>query len=87
MIALPEVLAVVARESGMKVPEDLNNYDKDEFPHWHVYLTLQLGAPMPHPSAHWDNAKVIAKIPPNQIRKISMKNIMERGFAIGYEKR
>ena len=37
MIALPIILVGPAEEAGMKVPEDIDNYDAKRYPHWHVF--------------------------------------------------
>jgi len=60
MLAFPEMIAPAAKEAGIKLPPDLENFDSKAYPHWQVFCRMQLGQPMPHASAHWDNAKVIA---------------------------
>lgn len=81
MIAIPSLLAEVARASGINVPEDLDNYEREDFPHWHVYQGVQLGAPMPHPSAHHDNAKVIAQLSDSKIRTVTFEELERLGIA------
>lgn len=83
MIALPAMLAEPARKAGMSVPTDPNHFEASEFPHFSVFLGMQLGAPMPQPNAHWRNAEIIAKIPDDQIRTITFKEIIDLGFLIG----
>jgi len=88
VITLSLLLVNPAREAGIKVPPDehLDDYAPDEYPHWHVYLLCQIGAPMPHASAHWENAKVIAEIPEGEIRTITRAQLTKRGFAVGRSK-
>ncbi len=84
MIAFPEMLIEAAEKAGIKVPEskDLENYDPKKFPHWRVFCTMQLGAAMPYWGCHWDNAKVIAEIPENKIKKVKWADIVGMGFHI-----
>lgn len=91
MIAFPSMLLNPAREAGMKTPddvpnEDLSNVDKEQYDHFYVYCCMQLGAPMPSPSSHWDNAKVIAAIPAEKIRTMKPADIIKLGFETGYSK-
>lgn len=83
MIAFPEMLIPAALEAGMKVPEDTENYDINEYPHFNVFCNMQLGQPMPNWTCHWSNAKVIASIPTNKIKEITMGDIFAMGFEIG----
>ncbi|KKL18081.1 hypothetical protein LCGC14_2479110 [marine sediment metagenome] len=85
MIAFPEILATAAKEAGISVPDDLENYKSEDFPHWDVYVTVQLGAPMPSPTAHWENAKVIAGIPADDIMKVTYEHLQELGLAVGHQ--
>lgn len=49
-----------AKAAGMKVPDDPDNYNKEEYPHFFVFEVCQLGASMPYPSCAFDNASLIA---------------------------
>jgi len=84
MLAFPEMIAPAAKEAGLKVPPDLRNFDPDEYPHWAVFCKVQLGAPMPHASAHWDNAKVVAKVAEDRIRQITPGELVGLGLAVGF---
>jgi len=86
MIIFPELIADAAKEAGIPVPPNPERYHKTKWPQFHLFLCAQLGAPMPAPTSHWDNAKVIAKIKPEQCQTITWKNLKRRGFAIGYSK-
>jgi hypothetical protein len=83
MIAFAGILAGVAEGAGIKIPEDPEHYEPADYPHWHVYCMSQLGAPMPHPSAHRDNANVIAEIPDSSIMKVTFADLEERGCVYG----
>lgn len=84
MIAFPEMLIGPATQAGMKTPDDPENFDPEEYPHFQVFLNIQLGAPLPSPNSHWVNAEVIAAIPDLEIRKISLDELVELGFEIGF---
>ncbi len=56
----PQALIDAAKQAGMKVPADVTNYDKAEFPHWHVFVAIQIGRPLANDDSHFKNAKTIA---------------------------
>ena len=81
MIIYPSQLIPAAEEAGMKVPQLSKN---DEFnpelaPHFHVFCQIQLGRPLTNWNEHWENAKVIASVPDDQIRTITTKELIARG--------
>ena len=80
MVAFPTMLVAPAKDAGIEVPDDLDNYDKELYPHFFVFCVVQLGRPMPHPSAHFDNAKIIGKISLNAIRQITPSQLMALDF-------
>lgn len=84
MLAFAEMLKRPAEKAGIAVPPDLENYDKSEFPHWHVYRSVQLGASMPHSTAAWDNAEVIAGIPADELKTMTYQQLLDKGFAVGF---
>lgn len=87
MIALPEMLLKPAQEAGIKVPSedaDFDNFNVEEYPHFHLFCCAQLGQPMPTPTAHWENAKVIALIPADKVKAITFGELQTMGFQIGY---
>ena len=83
MIAFPGMLVKPAEEAGMKVPKDPDEYNSSDYPHWHVFLFSQLGSPMPFSDSHWKNAKVIASISNDKIKKIFIEDIIQLGFEYG----
>lgn len=80
MLAFPSMLVEPAIKAGMKVPEDSDNFDPNEYPHFQVFCLMQLGSAMPYPSVHWDNAFVIASIPEDKIKTITVLEIIALGF-------
>lgn len=77
------MIAGAAREAGIKVPEDPGNYNRDQYPHWFIFCTMQLGASMPYPGVHFDNAKVIAEISDDELETITAQQLFDRGFYVG----
>lgn len=45
MLAFPGMIADAAVRAGIKVPDDLDEYDPLKYPHWHIFCMVQLGAP------------------------------------------
>ena len=84
MLAYAEMLVSAAKAANITVPDDVEKYDPQKFPHWHVFCTIQLGAPMPHPTAHWENARVIGQIPEGSIRTTTFEQLKELGIQVGY---
>ncbi|AKF13632.1 hypothetical protein PHIN3_369 [Sinorhizobium phage phiN3] len=83
MIAFVEMLVPMAKQAGMKVPPDPQNFDKNDYPHFFIYQYLQLGTAMPHTDSHWTNAVVIAKIPEERIKGITFPELEAAGFEHG----
>lgn len=83
MIAFASMLLAPAQEAGMKVPEDADDFDGAEYPHFQVYLNVQLGSSLPYPSAHWDNAQVIAELSEEKILTITFEELSPL-LALGY---
>lgn len=80
MIAFPEMLIVAATEAGIKVPEDVREYDPRQFPHFKVLANIQLGRKMTSWDNHWINAKIISDIPQEQIMQVTLEDLVELGI-------
>jgi hypothetical protein len=80
MIAFPELLAKIAERQGIKVPSHPKEYEPTDFPHWHVYLLMQLDAAMPSPTSAADNAAIVAKIPIEKIQQVTPKELRALGM-------
>lgn len=86
MVGFDGMLTAPAEKAGIKVPPDLENYNPNEYPHWYVFSKVQLGTSMPNPTAHWQNAEIIAKIPQEDIFSVSVEDILGMGFLHGRSK-
>jgi hypothetical protein len=79
MLVFPEMIAQAAQDAGMKVPENTEEFDPNEYPHFQVFCNVQLGRPIQW-GEHWENAKVIAAIPENKIRKTTLTQLISKGL-------
>ena len=63
------------KDSKLKMPEDFDNYDPKEYPHFHLFI-------MAHSNMAFDpvdleyNANLIAEIPEDRLNDISFKNFL-----------
>ena len=79
MIAFTGMLVSPAERAGIEIPADLETSDVQGYPHWVAYRILQLGRPIVHGmSSHWENAEIIAKIPRDEILKMTLLAIDEK---------
>lgn len=82
MMAFPSMLTIHAEDAGIQVPtfegED-DEYDKNQYPHFHVFCTVQLGRAMDWDEP-WHNAPIIAAIPDDKIRTITIDELRELGI-------
>ena len=83
MIVWPTMLVEPAEEAGIKVLDDVTEgeFTPEEYPHWMVYCNAQLGRPMPSPSCHWHNAKIIAGILDEEIFEVTNQDLLDKGWA------
>jgi len=86
MLAFPVMLKKPAEQAGIPTPDNADLYEeyKELYPHFFIFCRMQLGAPMPYPSVHFDNAKIVASIPEQELQTITHEEIVRRGFQIGY---
>lgn len=85
MLAIATRLIEAARHAGMIVPEDLSDYfpfcDRVRYPHFYLFCILQLGRPVAYQGEHWDNAKVIARIPRERLMAMTVQEFAEAGVS------
>lgn len=81
MMILPSMLLDAAQQAGMKCPEldENETFDKEQFPHFHLFCNAQLNRPITWGN-HWNNAKIIAAIPENQVKTITWDDLDILGF-------
>jgi hypothetical protein len=80
MFLFAELLVEAAEQAGIKVPPDPEEWEvlSEEYPHFYVFCACQLERPM-QPGEHWENAKVIASIPTDQLRKMKIGDFRRAG--------
>lgn len=82
MMIFPSMLLRAAKQAGMKIPEledDDETFNADEFPHFHVFCNVQLARPIKL-GEHWNNAKIIAAIPEDQVHTITLEDLIGLGL-------
>lgn len=82
MIAFASMLVSAAEKAGMKVPSKPDDFvkEKDNCPHFYVFCVVQLGAAVSYHGCHWDNAKIIANIPDDQILSVTFNDLISLGY-------
>ena len=85
MLAFGSMLLGPAKEAGMKIPEDFDDENieaiKESHVHFYIFCLLQLAKRMHSPTEHWENAKILAKIPEEELKKMSIADLIGRGFS------
>ena len=85
MLAFTEMLVPPAVKAGMKAPnpETMNGYEgwsSEDYPHFYCFCQLQLGRSMLSFDEHWHNAEVIAAIPDDKIRTMTLVDFIAAGL-------
>ncbi len=86
MIAFPGMLVAAAEKVGIPVPKEPKNYEKERsaFPQFYLFCKVQLGASMPRPTSHWDNAQIFADLLPEEYETITMEQLLARGLQMTF---
>lgn len=79
MLASVSLLVNPAKEAGIEVPSDLDDFDPKEFPHFTIFCNWQIGRPMPSPGCHWENAEIIAKLSKEECLSVTYCQLLEKG--------
>lgn len=82
MIAFPSMLLEPARKAGIPVPENPDKFDPEKFPGFAVFCNVQLNRGMPNFDAHWRNAEVIAQVKDEDLRKVTLAELINLGLSI-----
>lgn len=83
VITEAEKLAEIAKEGGINVPENINDFDLDQHIPFVIFMTVQRGEELPYESAALENAKMIAGIPEEEITTVTIEGLIDRGFKFG----
>lgn len=79
MMLFPEMLVGACEKSGIRVPENLDEYDIEKFPHFFIFCQLQLGRPIRW-GEHWDNAEIISKLTVEELKTFTLQDFLSRGL-------
>ncbi len=83
MFAFPCMLTPAAKRAGMEVPKEFTDqglgFSKEDYPHFAVFCTAQLGRRM-LPDDPWINAKIISAIPDDEIKLVTPEQLHTLGF-------
>lgn len=79
MMLFPSMLINAAQKAGMAVPPNPEAFDAEAFPHFHVFCLLQLGRPVSW-GEHWENAKIIAAIPVENLETMTLEDFISKGL-------
>lgn len=83
MLAFPEMIVPAAQAAGIPTPENPSDFVDDDYPQFRVFCNLQLCRRMGSPTEHWENAKVIAKFTPEQIKGgLTLGELCDAGLQI-----
>ena len=82
MFMFPGMFYNHIKDSKLKMPEDFENYNPEEYPHFHVFMLTHLGQPIDI-AALEDNANIIAEIPEENIKGVSFNDLLEMGVVFG----
>lgn len=74
MIALSLALVSAAENAGIDIPDNPDDFDKNEYPYFHLFCCAQLGQPMPYMGCHWENAKIIAGLKKEEIKLLHLNS-------------
>lgn len=81
MLAFPSMLLSAAEKAGMPCPPNPDKFETEEFPHFHVFCNVQLGRAMEW-DEHWENAKVLARIPVEELKLLTLEDLLEKGLRV-----
>ncbi len=88
----PSMIVGVAKEAGMKVPDfskknkagkRTDDFDRNVYPHFHVFCEVTLGKPLRSFAWHdWaaHNARVIAGLDAERIKQVTFGNLVDMGL-------
>lgn len=83
IITDPQKLADLAKEGGISVPADINDFFLGDHIHFVVFMTTHRGEEMPYPTAPVENAKLIASLTDEQVKSITIEDLIDLGFKFG----
>ena len=77
----PGMLYNHIKTSNLKLPDNLENYNPEEYPHYHVFKILHVGYIIDITSLK-DNANIIAEISTEDIKNVTIEQLINKGLWI-----
>lgn len=74
MFAFPEMFRPHIEKSNIELPDDMENYDKDKYLAFHIFLVLHLGRTIDVSSLE-SNANKIAALSEEELRSLTLNDI------------
>ena len=81
VFCFPKMFANHIMDSDLKQPQDFDNYNPEEYPHFHVFMLLHLANPIDVMTLK-DNANIIAKVSDEEIKNITIEQLFNMGLWI-----
>lgn len=69
--------------SKLKMPENFDEYNPEEYPYFHVFMLMHLARPIDI-AALESNANIIASISEEDIKTVTPKDLFDMGVELGY---
>lgn len=82
MFMFPGMFYNHIKDSKLKMPENFEKYNPEDYPHFHVFMLTHLGQPLDI-AALEDNANIIAEISEDNIKSVSFDDLLEMGIVFG----
>lgn len=82
MFMFPGMFYNHIKDSKLKMPDDFENYNPEEYPNFHVFMLTHLGQLIDITELK-DNANIIADISEDDIKSVSFSDLLEMGVVFG----
>ena len=81
MFARPRMFITHIKDTKLKIPDDPDNYDPEEFPRYHMFMTIHLCQTIDVYSLE-NNAKIFSEIKDEEIETVTIGDLIKRGLYI-----
>lgn len=83
MFCFADMFRTHIKDSKLEMPEDFENYNPEEYPHFHVFMLTHLAQPICIEALE-ENANIIAEIPMENIKTVTYEQLEGMGVEFGY---
>lgn len=81
VFCFPEMFKVHIKDSNLKLPKDFEKYNREEYPHFYIFIELHCARPI-NINTLKDNANIIASISDEEIKKVTIEQLLKMGLWI-----